>query len=213
MKNLFLKIICLMFLLAFSTTPAKAVPILTFGTGGAGAGGTIRVEGDNVIGTDIRLDELVVQGTATHDGSYDLKGPVSSAKDVDGAAALIFDTETGIFKVIGTVPALLGIFDPDRILLMGTITDFHFSAGLVIFNMKAVGSDTKDPDLLRILGINATNFTFLSFEIAGNKTAHGSPYTAYSTGVSNTPVPEPEILLFIGGSLLGLWGFRKRAIA
>jgi hypothetical protein len=47
-------------------------------------------------------------------------------------------------------------------------------------------------------------FAFFGFETAVNGTGQGSPYTAISTDITNTSVPEPGSIMLFGTGLLGL---------
>ena len=86
----------------FLVVPAFAIPIIDFGTGQAGAGGTVTVSGGNIVGTNIFIDSLTVAGAVLNNGNYNLTGAAgpTAPTDLDGtAAALNFDTSTKVFTI------------------------------------------------------------------------------------------------------------------
>jgi hypothetical protein len=215
------KLACLAFCVALSAARmSSAAAVLDFGTGAAGAGGTIAdLGGGNAQGSNIFIDNLFVTGTSM-DGSYDVNGNLMCHFGVSGSCgALSFDTLTNTFSIVGSIPAL-GIMSPIT-LLSGTMTSGTltilpppFSAAF----FAALGTDTKAPELLMSLGISAgTPFAFGGFSNGFGPAVScgesGKCYTAVSTDVLNTSqeaVPEPGTLLLLGGGLLGLARARRR---
>jgi hypothetical protein len=192
------------FALILLSAPAYAVAIIDFGTGDAGSGGTITISGGNAIGVAIPIDSLTVNGTA-FDKVYNLSGTAASSnQDGDLAAALIFDTTQNSISIIGGIPEL---FIPDQtVLLTGTFSSFELQNGLFVGSLEGTGPDVKSPLLLRALGLPTdTKFEFYGFSIGFNTKGTGSPYTATSTDIINTEVPEPGSLILIGSGLLGLY--------
>src|SRR5262249_23810462 len=72
-------------------------------------------------------------------------------------------------------------------------------------SITAAGRDSKARELLLALGLDPnTQFAFFGFSTGVNGTGHGSPYTAISTDITNTSVPEPGSIALLGTGLLGV---------
>lgn len=178
--------------LASLTLNANAAYVIDFGTGLAGAGGTINNTGTGITGTSILIGSMIVQGTASSDGTY----------AVD--ALLNFDTGANTISIVGDIP-LLGIATDT--LLSGSFSTFSYSGvpgPTEVFS--ATGPDTKSSALLGALGIPLnTQFDFFGFSI---ESANGS---VVSTDIINTAViPVPAAIWLFGSGLLGLAGISRR---
>jgi hypothetical protein len=105
------RILALVGYFVFASIPlnAAAAYVIDFGTGLAGSGGTITDLGTTILGTNILIGSMVVQGTATSDGTY----------VVD--ALLNFDTNANTLSIVGDIGSL-GITGDT--LLLGSFTSY-----------------------------------------------------------------------------------------
>ena len=188
--------------LALACVPVFADSHIDFGTGDAGAGGTITKSGSDYTGSGIPLNEMLVCIGATCT-NYDLSGSaIGSNADLNGAASLDFDTATGAFSITGDVEDL-GI-NSEITLLTGTIGGFDDSLCFNAFCLLSFdpASDTKNPELLDALGLAGTSWQMAGFTIGINLDQTNGTWTASSTDIINTEVPEPASLLLLGSGLL-----------
>ena len=192
MKKLF-KLVSSFVLLAVSaySTSTSAAVVIDFSTGLAGSGGTISYDGANVVGTDILIGGLLVEGAPVGNGTY----------VVD--ALLDFDTAANTIEIFGTVETLVGI---PQILLTGSFDSFSYTAdafGNEIFS--GTGPDIKSCALLCELGLPPDlPFNFFGFSV---EAANGN---VVSTDIVNTAVPVPAAVWLFGTGLLGLVGVARR---
>ena len=180
------------FTLAAYSANASAAIVIDFSTGLAGSGGTITYDGTDVIGEDILIGALLVEGAPVGNGTY------------TADALLNFNTALNTIEIVGTVDPL--VVNP-AVLLTGSFASFEYIAdefGNEIFS--ATGPDTKGCALLCELGIPLdTAFNFFGFSI---ESANGN---VVSTDFVNTAVvPVPAAAWLFASGIIGLIGVARR---
>ncbi|MGE0823663.1 MAG: PEP-CTERM sorting domain-containing protein [Candidatus Binatia bacterium] len=200
----------------FSATAAKALTI-DFESGDAISSGTVVVNSANVSGSGIAVDLLRIIGSSSIDGLYDTVGPVNLPSDPESgdSAELSFNTDpnNNFIQVFGAIPSL-GI-NSNVVLLQGTISSFSIIPNFQAIAVFASGSDTKNPELLRVLGVDPeTPFEFFGFTLALENVQQPGTFTAISTDIANTATPEPGSVLLLGSGLVGLaFVVRRKKVA
>jgi hypothetical protein len=179
---------------AFASIPLKASSayVIDFGTGLLGSGGTITNTGASILGQNILIGSMVVQGTTSSDGTY----------EVD--ALLNFDTGANTISIVGDISSL-GVFGDT--FLDGSFATYSYNVypgPTEVFD--STGPDTKSDALLGALGIPLDiDFGFFGFSI---ESANG---TVTSTDIINTSVvPVPAAAWLFGSGLLALLGISRR---
>ena len=206
---------------------ASASVTIDFGTGDAGAAGTItKLVGNNASGSGIGVDAMTVVGDPGYNGVYDVIGTVNGSGELL-VGSLDFNTTTNTITITGGITCG-GLLAPttacsaadilaNKVLVVGGTPLLQgtgiFSSVVVSANGSTISvtfgdADQKAAALLTALGLPANlGFNLGAFTLGGQGP---SPYTATSTDVLNTSVPEPTSILLLGTVMLGVTQLIRR---
>jgi len=194
--------------LSLSPGPVKADPLLDFNIA-APTSGTISYAGGAapLIGKDIQVDTLIGLGTPTNDHVQQVLN--NTFLNFTSGNYTGYDPIRWYFGGGGTI----SISDESTTLLSGTFSDARVSIEGGIFKVAIAGFfDTKDPDLLAFYGLPNTgyygNFN-ISFITAVMPPKAFTSDVVLDGDITNTPVPEPGILILLGISMASIAGLRR----
>jgi PEP-CTERM motif-containing protein len=218
--------------------PAQADPMIDFGTGVAGSGGTLGYAGGGaaLVGSNIRIGLVSSQDTPLNSndqhsvsGSSLPNGLLSFTTGAfQGYAGGAYNFGSGgSFQLFGNVPDA-GISDSGSgaLLLSGTFDNATISKSGSLALFSASGTDTyENPQLVSYFGIApGTTFNFSSFIMATGDLGAGTQFsvTALNAVWANddppgqesataAATPEPASLVLLGSGLsLVAWAIRRR---
>lgn len=178
-------------------TGSASAATIDFSTGGGGLGGTLTIGGGNVTGSGIFIDQIIVSTPLFPNAVFNVDGTGACLDLVGGCGLLAFDRNANTISIVGSIPALsVGL---------QTLLEGDLSGGVIVtLNTPTAGSifasglDSKARELLVALGLDpTTQFAHFGFVSGINGDGQGN-YTAISTDITNTAVPEPGSLMLLG---------------
>jgi hypothetical protein len=193
--------------------PAQAATVIDFNSGLAGVGGSITWDGTNLIGSNIPIGAVFVDGAPTINGVFVVSGTTAGTGG-GSYGTLNFNTSTNFINISGCI-AQFGIGTSESgctpvTLMDGTFTGFTDSPNGL---SDAFGEDVKNTQLLDAIGFPTNlpwEFWGVVIPTSHNLSPNGVPGTVISTDIRNTPVPEPATMMLLGTGLLAAFRARRR---
>ncbi len=194
---------------------AYASPVIDFSTGLAGVGGTISWDGTNLIGSNIPIGAVSIDGADMNNGVYLVNG-MATGQGGGSYGSLDFNTAANVITITGCIPGLNvgtingnGACTTPVALMDGTFSGWDTNGrGL----LNAFGMDTKNSALLEAIDFPTDlPWQFFGFSMTTRPlNPNGTPGSVNSTDINNAAVPEPATMMLLGTGLLAAFRARRR---